>query len=162
MDQQQSAPEKVGPRDVFLHLLAIVTLYASAITFSVLIFDYIDIYIPDPLIDNNYYSVSSSYQSIRWSIASLIVIFPVYLLTTRHLNRSYSGDPARSNLRTRRWLLYFTLLVATLIIIGDLVTLIYRLLGGELTIRFALKMLAVLFVAGSIFGYYRAELKKYK
>jgi len=35
---QLITPEKVGPRDVFLHLLAIVTLYASAISFLALIF----------------------------------------------------------------------------------------------------------------------------
>src|SRR3989344_2392032 len=159
---QLITPEKVGPRDVFLHLLAIVTLYASAISFLVLIFDYIDAFTPDPLVDQGYYNLSGIYQSIRWSLASLIVVFPVYILSARFLNKTYLTDPSRSNLRIRKWLLYFTLFVAALIIIGDLVTLIYRFLGGELTIRFLLKMVTVLFVAGAVFGYYLAELKRYR
>jgi hypothetical protein len=42
------------------------------------------------------------------------------------------------------------------------VSLINTFLGGELTLRFFLKVLTVLFVAGSIGGYYIWDLKKFK
>ena len=77
-----------GPKDVFLHLLAILTLYASAIAFIALIFQYINVLIPDLLETQRGFSLQSSYQAIRWSIASLVVIFPVYVFSSWYLNKS--------------------------------------------------------------------------
>jgi len=154
--------QKTSPKDVFMHLLAIVTLYTSAISFLVLVFQYVNVLLPDPLSPDGFYNLSSAYSKIRWSISSLIIVFPVYIFTTWHLNKSYSATPSKSNLRIRKWLIYFTLFAAALIIIGDLVTLVYNFLGGELTLRFILKVLSVFFVTISVFVYYFWELKKYK
>lgn len=153
--------EKTSPKDVFLHLLAILTLYASATSFLVLIFQYINVLLPDPL-EFGRYAVSSAYGTIRWAISTLVIVFPVYLLTSRFLNKTYLAEPSKRNLRIRKWLIYFTLFVAALIIIGDLVALINNLLGGELTPRFLFKVLAIFFVAGSVFGYYFWDLRKHK
>jgi uncharacterized membrane protein YpjA len=43
-----------------------------------------------------------------------------------------------------------------------LVFLINSFFQGELTLRFFLKLLSIIFVAGSIFGYYRFELKNFR
>jgi len=153
--------KKGGPKDVFFHLLAILTLYVAAANFITLIFQFINISIPDPL--NPYeYELEAAHTLLRWAISSLIVVFPAYVGTTWFLNKAYSADPAKRNLRIRRWLIYFTLFVAALIILGDLVTLVYNLLGGDFTSRFILKTLTILFVAGSIFWYYLADIRKHK
>ncbi len=151
---------KTEPKDVFLHLLAIIALYASATAFLVMIFQYINVLIPDPL-TRGYYQLQSYYSSIRWSISSLIVIFPVYVWAVYYLNKIYSLEPEKRNLRIRKWLLNFTVFAAALIIIGDLVTLIYNFLGGDITARFVLKIAAVFFVAASVFFYYFWELKSW-
>ena len=150
--------QKSEPKDVFLHLLSIITLYASAAAFLVLIFQYINVLVPDSLA-RDYYLIQSYFSGIRWSIASLIVIFPVYVWAGYYLNKIYSLEPVKQNLRIRKWLLTFTVFAAALIIIGDLVSLIYTFLGGELTAKFILKIAAVLFVAASVFFYYFQELK---
>src|SRR6185369_6349431 len=62
-------------------------------------------------------------------------------------------------LRIRRWLLYFTVFVASLVVIGDLITLIHSFLGGDLTTAFILKVLTVFFIAGSTLFYYLSELR---
>ena len=152
--------QKTSPKDVFLHLLAIVTLYVSAASFLTLIYQYANILFPDITSPGgDYYG---SYGAIRWAIASLIVIFPVFVITSWQLNKGYTASPSKRNLRIRKWLIYFTLFAAALIIIGDLVALINRFLGGELTIRFIIKVLAVLFVTGNTFFYYFSDLKKHK
>ena len=153
--------EKTSPKDVFLHLLAIITLYVAAGGLVTLLFQYVNVFFPDPLVDG-YYSIQSAYGAIRWAISTLIIVFPVYVLTSWFLNKGYVANPSKRNLRIRKWLIYFTLFVAAVVIIGDLVTLIYNLLGGELTIRFFLKILAVLTVAGSIFSYYFWDVRKHK
>ena len=151
---------KVTPKDFFLHLLSIVALYVGAISFLVIIFQYVNLAFPDLLEQGYYFNSDGAYRAIRWAIASLIVIFPVYVFTTRFLNGEYAKEPEKRELRVRKWLLYFTLFVAALTIIGDLVRLIFNFLEGEITVRFLLKVLAVLFVAGSVFYYYLQDLRK--
>ena len=60
----------------------------------------------------------------------------------------------------RRWLTYLTLFVAAAVLVGDMIALVYNLLGGELTLRFVLKVLVAAVIAGTIFGYYLMDLRR--
>jgi len=151
---------KTTPKDFFLHLLSIVTLYFAAGNFLALAFQYINILIPQ--IGEEYYAYEGYLGTIRWAISSLFVVFPVYLWSTWLINKISAKDPSKKEIWVRRWLLYFTLFITALVIIGDLVVLINRLLEGEFTLRFILKVIAVLFVAGQIFGYYLLDLRENK
>jgi len=146
---------KSSPKDVFMHLLNMIALYASATSILVLLFQYINIYFPDIL--NPYFDPGSP---MRGAIASLIIIFPVFILTSKFIQKDIEKFPQKSELKIRKWLLYFTLFIAAIIIIGDLVSLIYNFLQGELTIRFFLKIISVLAVAASILGYYLYESRR--
>ncbi len=158
-----SQPGKTSPKDFFLHLLAMVALYGSAISLCTVLFQIINLTIPDALQnDVYYYGFDNAKRLLRNGLSFLIVLFPVYGATMWHLHKSYLLDQSRRNLRVRKWLTYFTLFAAALIIIFTLVTLLNHLLNGELTSRFALKVVSVFFVAGSIFGYYWWDLKKFK
>lgn len=153
---------KTSPRDFFMHLLSIVMLYASAIAFSTLIFQYINLLIPD-VIQGNYYGATDSIKGLaRGALATLIVVFPAYIWIGWFLSKDYSKNPEKLNLRIRKWLLYFTLFVAAIVMVVDLVTLVRIFLEGGLTSSFLLKVLTVGFVAGSIFGYYLNDIKKNK
>lgn len=143
-------------RDSFLYLLLFASLYLTAWHLGALIFDLIEIAVPDPL-DRDWTWWRG--DSIRWSVASLLVGGPLYAWLTVKLEREMREDPVRRQSPVRHWLCNLTLLVAALIVIGALVTTIYNLLDGELTLRFALKVLTVAGIAGVIFGYYRAELR---
>jgi len=48
-------------------------------------------------------------------------------------------------------------LVASVTIVGDLITVLFRLLQGEYSVRFLLKALVILVIAGLIFGFYTLE-----
>ena len=152
---------KGTPKDVFLHLLAVSTLYVSVGNFIALLFGYINIYFPDAL-EQAYYALTGAYQGIRFNVASLVIMFPAYVFTTRVLNKEYAIEPDKRNMRVRKWLVYFTLFVAGLIMLGDLVVLVYNFLNGDLTTRFVLKVCAVLAVMGAVFWYYFADLRQHK
>lgn len=149
--------KKSSPKDVFLHLLAIIALYISVVGFISLLFEYVNIFFPDPLSVFHYPGVAGS---IRWSMALLIIIFPVYLFISSLLYKDYKNFPEKRELKIRKWLAHFTLFLAAIIIVGDLVTLVYNFLGGELTSRFVLKVLIVLLVAGAVFFYYLRDLRR--
>lgn len=150
---------KTYPRDVFLYLLSIITMVTITVSFGILLFQYINIQYPDILSEGYYWSQSSMFDSIRNSMAILIVVFPVFVWVSWFLRRDLNNNPEKKELRIRRWLLYLTLFAASLVIIGDLVALLMNFLNGELTARFGLKILTIFLIAGSVFAHYFSELR---
>ncbi|MEI7424728.1 MAG: DUF5671 domain-containing protein [Candidatus Staskawiczbacteria bacterium] len=146
------------PRDVFLHLLAIVTLYWSAVTFVTLLWQYINYFFPDVL--NNFYGYMGFAGPIRFAVSSLIIVFPVFISVSWYLNKIYRREAQVRESKIRKWLIYLTLFITSLVIIGDLVSIINTLLGGEITARFFLKALSIILVAGVIFGYYLDDVRR--
>lgn len=151
--------EKTFPRDVFLYLLSIITLITVSVAFGILLYQYVDLQYPDQLTEGYYWSKTATLDTVRTSMATLIVVFPVFVWLSWFLRRDMARHPEKRELRIRRWLLYLTLFIASLVIIGDLVALIMNFLNGELTTRFLLKVLVILFIAGSVFAHYFSELR---
>ncbi|WP_449046009.1 DUF5671 domain-containing protein [Paracoccus versutus] len=110
--------------------------------------------IPDPA-DSRYYGPGSS---TRWSIASLIAFVPLFVILNRRVSRMSLGDGGRRRSLVRKWFASVTLLVVALVFLADGIYVIYTLLNGELTARFAAKAALVAGVAGLVFAYYRDEL----
>jgi len=147
---------RTTPKDVFLHLFNILCFYLSVIGVIMLYIKYIAVLFPDPL--NFYFTVTAN--SVRLASAFLVVAVPAYLFTGWLLAKDLANEPKRRELKLRKWLIYFTLFIAAITIIVDLVTFVYNFLSGELTIQFVLKVLVVLVVAAAVFGYYFWELKR--
>jgi hypothetical protein len=139
-------------KEGFFYLVMFLTLYISAINFGTLVFQFIDMAFPDDL--NNYHDLSS----MRFSVASLLVAFPLYFWLTIITQRSLTKIPTMRASKVRKWLIYFTLFIASTVIIGDFIALLVSLLGGELTIHFSLKFLTLFIIAGMVFGYYHWDL----
>jgi hypothetical protein len=145
------------PRDLFLHLLAMVTLYWSAISFTTLVWQFIDKWFSD--LSNIYYSDFYT-GTIRFSVSSLIIVFPIFIVISWYLNKLYKKEVAVRDSKTRKWLIYLTIFITALFIIGDLIIVINNFLGGSTTISFVLKALSILVVAGVIFGYYLDDVRR--
>lgn len=150
---------KTTAKDFFLYLASFAALYASAISLVSLLFTIINRAFPDSL--NNYYFGYDPYSAgMRMAIATLIIIFPVYLFLASYLNRYLRANPDRKDIPVRKWLTYLTIFITSITLVTDLIVLVNTFLGGEITSRFALKVLAVLLVAGSVLWYYLYDLKK--
>ncbi len=154
MEQDNAASST--PQDVFLHLFNILAFYVSVIGFITLSVQYINAFFPDPL--NFYYTAMAN--GVRWATAVLFVAVPAFLLSASLLAKDLAKEPRKRELKLRKWLIYFTLFLAAVTIVIDLITFIYNFLSGELTIQFFLKILVVLLVAGAVFGYYLWDLRR--
>lgn len=143
-------------REAFLYLVSFIALYTSAISFGSLVFQFINRAFPDPISMGQDLSLGN----VRMSLASLVVAFPLYVFLTWQLAKAVLQNSERRQSKVRKWLTYGTLVVASGVIIGDLIALVSNILGGELTFRFILKVIAVFAVSGSIFGYYLFDLRK--
>jgi len=144
------------PKDVFLHLLNILTFFLSIVNFITLLIQYVGALFPDPL--NFHYTGIAN--AVRLSTSILVVSVPVYILTSWMLGRDLRNNPEKREFKLRKWLLYFTLFIAAVTIIVDLIIFVYNFMSGELTTQFFLKILIVLLVAAAVFGYYTWDLKR--
>ncbi len=144
-------------RDAFLYLLAFSTLATWATALGSLLFIYYDRWFPDPLAMRSY---AGSRWDISWQLACIIVAFPIYVLVDRAILRGLELEPQKTDSGVRKWLTYMALLITAGILVGDLITFLSYFLNGELTVRFVLKVLTVIAIAGSIFWYYLGTLKE--
>lgn len=144
------------PKNVALQVGALITLFASVVSFLILVFGIINIIFPDAAA--NYYEYESAQSSIRYAIAMLVVFFPAFIFLTRIVNKARRSESTFYHSITR-WLIYFTLLIGGIVLLGDLVTVILTFLNGEITTRFVLKAAAILIVIGSALYYYWHDAK---
>ena len=155
MTSQNSSKTSVA-KDVFAYLLTFVMLYIGVVSFITLLWQIINVQFPDPA--QFYYQ--SSYDVMRNAIASLIVVWPVFLVMTRFIDKDIRKHHEKAEIWVRRWLTYLTIFVSAITIIVDLITLINSFLSGELKLQFVFKVLVILVVAGAVFGYEFWNLKR--
>ena len=147
----------LSAREAFLYLVLFNALYISAFNLGALLFTFIDRALPDPA---NRMGDEMFRSGIRWAVANLLVAFPLFVWLTTFMHRAIARDPLRRASRIRKWLTYLTLFLGASVLIGDLIALVNGVLSGELTLRFLLKVVVVAAIAGTIFGYYLADLRK--
>ena len=149
--------KKASAKVFFLHLGAIVALYTVTVSFLNLIFKIINKAFPE--VSQNIYAWGAG-SEISMPVATIIIFFPLFILLSYFVYKTYLQNPAKKEINVRKWLVYITLFVAGLLLAGDLVTVLYKFLDGQdLTVAFLLKALAVLLVAGVVFGFYLQDIR---
>lgn len=146
------------PRNFALQLGALICLYVSIGSIIALLFGLINLSFPDAAY---YWEAQSATDSIRFSLAMLVVFFPAYIVLTRIVNKLRRADVEGAYLSVTKWLVYLSLLIAGGVLLGDLVSVIYTFLNGEITVRFILKVLVILLWLGLAFYYYLKDVQGY-
>src|SRR5262245_39490976 len=147
-----------SPREAFLYLLMFVTLYLVAYHTGAILFALVERKWPDAAFDDRMWDRAREW--VRFGVASLLVAFPVFLLTSRVTGRAVALDPEKRNSGVRRWLTYLTLFNAACVLIGDFIVLLLGLFKGELTARFVSKAAIVAAIAGWLFTHYLGGLRR--
>ncbi|MDB5260526.1 MAG: hypothetical protein JWN37_757 [Candidatus Nomurabacteria bacterium] len=149
---------KTKALDVFVYLGIVITLVVSVTNLLQMIFAAIDKRFPDIISGYQYADIYNS--DIRLAIASLVVMYPVYLLLSWFVARDINKFIYKRDLPVRRLMIYAALFITICTLIGTLVSIIYTYLGGELSVRFGYKALAVFVVALAVFAYYFYSLRR--
>jgi hypothetical protein len=151
---------KITPKFFFISLGIVVSLITSVVSFLVLLFESLDKKFPDVLNSVYQYGYNSyNFETIRASLATLIIFFPIYLLISHLWLKECKGDIGQLNQTLRKWMIYFIIFLATLVIVIDLVTLVNYFISGEITTRFILKVVGALAVAFLVDFYYLFRIK---
>lgn len=151
---------KSSTADVVVNFFSFILLGIVATALGTLYFGIIGKAFPDPLSGMGYYSESAAMSSIHYSIAALLIGFPLYYAAMRIWFRKFREDEGRTESKLSKWLTYLVLLATSVTIVGDLITVVFTFLQGEITTRFFLKALTILGIAGIIFGFYFLERRK--
>ena len=147
---------KITVKDFFLNLgtvivLSIVVGHLLNLLFTIINKAY-------PITTGYSYGYYGSY-SISWPVATLIVVFPIYISLMWLLEKEFEKVPEKRFSGIHKWLTYMTLFIAGFIIPGDLITVLYYFIDGqEMTMGFIMKILSVLVVALAVFFYYISDI----
>src|SRR3989338_1696566 len=148
-----TAPRKRShARDFFMYLLTFVSLYVSAVSLWGVTAGIINRLIPD-IIDQPYYYSLSDALFIS-GIAFLIIVYPIFYIMNRKLQREVAADQALAESGIRKWLTYITLLISIGFLVGAGIGILTQVIGGAFVVRFVIKAVAIIIIAGGIFGYY--------
>ena len=116
-------------------------------------FTYIDFAWPDPAWRTSHVAVREALSIIRAQVAIVIVAFPVYVILWHFLLREVHRNPEKARGGIRRWMGYLAIFVGALTLSGDIITLIYLMLEGQLTARLMMKTAILFLIAGSLVIY---------
>jgi Domain of unknown function (DUF5671) len=151
--------QKMTPKFFFVSLGVLVSLIATVTSFLNLVFETLTKHFPDALNATYTYGYSTySYESMRTALATLIIVFPVFLLLSKFWTKIVKEGLGNTDAIIKKWMLYLVLFLASIVIITDLVTLVRYFVSGEITVRFILKVLVVFVTAGISGFHYYSEL----
>ncbi len=141
--------KKLTPAFFFLSfamLAALLCVFSATINLSFTLLNHV---FPDALNGVYTYGYSTGdYESMRSSVAMLIIVFPLLLLFLKLWHRTYTTQLTQRNTTLRKWILYVIIFLCAVTAIVDLVVLVRYFLSGETTSRFMLKVLTVLIASG--------------
>ena len=140
----------------FLYIIFFISLYVLATSIGWVFHIAIDKMNPAPEVINAYHGDLSQTRGL---LAAIIVSYPIFLTLAMILKKQLLKQPAVSNLRSRKILIYITLIGTFLIMLGHIIFTLNDFLAGTITTA-ALEHVAVTFlIAGSLFWYFLDEVK---
>ena len=139
-------------KDIFVYLGIFITLIVSVYNIIQIVFAAIDIKWKDLATITYNYDIYN--DGVRFAVASLLVLYPLYVLFSFIASKDIMLHLAKKDLRLRKAFVYSALFITACTMIGTLISIIYTFLGGDLSIRFGLKAIFIIFLSAVIGGYY--------
>lgn len=160
-DYQNSNQGSSSMWDSFQHILLFISLYVMATSIALILHFFVDKYFPG-VANNLASSYLDSYNStlLKGETAALIVSYPIYAFFFLIISKRTLIRPQTRNLKSRKLLIYLTLIATFIIVLVNVISIVFSLLGGNVTINFFLHFLTTISVSGAIFGYYLYQVKE--
>jgi hypothetical protein len=143
------------PKFFFLSAAALVTLITTVTASLGLLFEALNHAFPDALNSVYGYGYNTySFESMRASLATLIIVFPIFIVVTHFWNKESEKKLSKADSMVYKWVVYFILFLAGVVVIADLVTLVRYFVSGEITTRFILKVIGTFITAALVGSFY--------
>ncbi len=156
--------------DAFEHVLMFISLYIMSASFALLLHEFVNKWAPAPTLNpGSLISImlnpigldpDAIDYSIKFNLASLIVSFPFFAYFHLNISKRVIKNPALHNIKIRKQLIYFTLIVTFLFIVKKIIETITILLNGNLSLNFMFHLLVTVGVSIIIFVIYLHQVKE--
>src|SRR3989344_7891414 len=102
------------PKFFFASMGVIITLITSVSSLLVLLFETLDHKFPDALNSVYQYGYNSyDFNNIRGALATMIIVFPVFLILSFFWRKICKGELGRIDTIMRKWMIYLILFLAS-------------------------------------------------
>jgi hypothetical protein len=146
--------------DTFEHVLLFISLYVLYTSLALTLHYFVDKYVVTSSGANDYSSViRSTYMLsfLRGYLAALIVSSPLFSFFHLKVTKRTLAHPEVRNLPARKTLTYLTLVITFIVALINVITIIYNLLSGNVTLNFVLHFIVTIVLTAIIFIYYLNE-----
>ncbi len=157
MEKTNNASNVNHAKFAFYYLLALVALCFVALSTGQIFFQIINKFLPDLY---GHYGTDFSQDVLKFAISAIIIATPIFFIVSRLIYKNLNDGKLAKDAGIRRWLSYFILLVAAILIIVFLILTILSFLNGELTMLFVLKVLTVIGISGIVFSFYIYDIRR--
>lgn len=137
----------------FQYVLLFVTLWISSTSLGGVWNYAIDKYVPDALAQSTTgydYSYLMGNMLLQGYLAALIIASPFFVTLFIYLNKQVQTNPGIRNIKTRKLLMYFTIVVNFLYMISMLISTVFGYLSATASMRTVPHLLVNLIIPGSI------------
>lgn len=147
--------------DTFEHILMFISLYVMVVSVIILLNALVDKLLPGVIVDGAYYRENNfSTFSIRSSLASLIVSYPLFSFFFLHVTARSKKNPDVRGIMPRKILTYLTLIITFLTVLFYVIAFLYTLISGNVTFNFMAHFFVTVVVALVVFLYYLNSVKE--
>ena len=115
--------------------------FAASGVISIL-YAFIEKFVPDvsSLSSLSYYNYMDSFI-VKYGISSIFIAGTVYIIVMWYINKLIFKGSVPESSKVRKWLTYIVLFIAAASVLGDLASLLYNFLDGDMALKFFLKFL---------------------
>ncbi len=150
--------------DAFEHILLFVSLLVFSAAFSLAGHYFIDRWFPSltalyPDSGDSYYN-DYTLTLLRVYLSGIIVSLPFFTLFFLRITKKNVENPQTRNLKSRKTLIYITLVLTFIILLANTISLVYGFVSGNTTVNFLFHFVLTMAVSGTIFAYYLHETKE--
>jgi hypothetical protein len=152
--------DDVSAWDTFENVLLFISLYVFSTSLVNVLHALVDSWMP-PVSIMTGLTASDGWTHTRLTIfgASLLVSFPFFAFFFSDVTRRTLKNPHIRQLKSRKNLIYITLVIAFLVVMYNIIWLVYNLLSGNVTVNFLINFATTLVIFGVIFLYYILQVR---
>lgn len=147
--------------DAFEHIILFISLYIVVSSISIILHAIVNKWVPG--LTAGYSAMMGTFYNsyiIRGALAALIVAYPFFAFLFLKVSKRTNEFPSLRTLRSRKFLIYLTLIITFLIGIGNIIRGVYSFISGEISLNFILNLSVTLLTSGSVFFYYLTQVKE--
>lgn len=136
----------------FQYILLFITLWIWSIALGSIWNYAIDKHIPDTLATSLSYNYANAYSStlLQGYLAAIIVAYPFFIGLYLSLDKHVEKNPGIRNIKTRKFLMYFTIIINFLYMLSTLIVSVFGFLGATTSTRTIPHLIVNLLIPGLI------------